>query len=266
MGTDIILTDNQQTMTSLDVAMITGKQHKHVMEAIRKMESAWEKVHGSKFRLSSILRNLPNGGSRQTPIYILTKTECLYIATKFKDEPRAKLVLRWEQLETKERTTTTLPDFSNPAEAARAWAEQYELRQIATKRADEAEQQVFALSAEIESAQPKITYFEAFMKSVHGSKASCIREVVKQAHIKSETEFIAWMLRKRILFRSGKGNRLQPYAEYTSYFDIIDVYDAKNDWSGKQLKMNPYGKNKVVKRYHDEHPEAFYEQKQLFNI
>jgi hypothetical protein len=30
---------------------------------------------------------------------VLTKTECLYIATKFNDETRAKLVLRWEELE-----------------------------------------------------------------------------------------------------------------------------------------------------------------------
>jgi phage antirepressor YoqD-like protein len=33
------------------------------------------------------------------PCYSLTKTECLYIATKFNDEARARLVLRWETLE-----------------------------------------------------------------------------------------------------------------------------------------------------------------------
>ena len=33
------------------------------------------------------------------PCYQLTKTECLYIATKFNDEARARLVLRWEELE-----------------------------------------------------------------------------------------------------------------------------------------------------------------------
>jgi phage regulator Rha-like protein len=33
------------------------------------------------------------------PCYSLTKTECLYIATKFNDEARAKLVIRWQQLE-----------------------------------------------------------------------------------------------------------------------------------------------------------------------
>ena len=86
-------------MTSLEVAEICGKQHKHVMEAIRKMEPAWVKICGSNFRLTS--RNVvqPNGGTREVPCYKLTKTETLYIATKFKDEERAKLVLRWEELE-----------------------------------------------------------------------------------------------------------------------------------------------------------------------
>ncbi|MBQ5548098.1 MAG: Rha family transcriptional regulator, partial [Prevotella sp.] len=36
----------QQTMTSLEIAELTGKQHKHVMEAIRKMEPAWVKTCG----------------------------------------------------------------------------------------------------------------------------------------------------------------------------------------------------------------------------
>ena len=40
-------------MTSLEIAELTGKQHFHVMEAIRKMEPAWEKVAASNFRLGS---------------------------------------------------------------------------------------------------------------------------------------------------------------------------------------------------------------------
>ena len=38
-------------MTSLEIAELTGKQHKHVMEAIRKMEPAWVKVNGRNFAL-----------------------------------------------------------------------------------------------------------------------------------------------------------------------------------------------------------------------
>ena len=80
-------TSEPQRMTSLEIAELTGKQHKNVMQAIRNMEPAWVKVQGLKFQLL------------QKTYYSLTKTECLYIATKFNDEARARLVLRWEELE-----------------------------------------------------------------------------------------------------------------------------------------------------------------------
>ena len=93
----------QQTMTSLEIAELTGKQHKNLMRDIRNMEPAWEKVQGLKFELSSRTYQLPNGGTKEVPCYVLTKTECLYIATKFNDEARAKLVLRWQELELQEQ-------------------------------------------------------------------------------------------------------------------------------------------------------------------
>ena len=85
-------------MTSLEIAELTGKQHKHVMEAIRKMEPAWVNIAGSNFRLGSY----KDANGQLRPCYQLTKTECLYIATKFNDEARARLVLRWETLERQE--------------------------------------------------------------------------------------------------------------------------------------------------------------------
>jgi len=89
---------SEQTMSSLEIAELTGKQHKHVMEAIRKMEPAWLKVNGSNFRLVEY----QDKKGELRPCYQLTKTECLYIATKFNDEARAKLVLRWQELEMQE--------------------------------------------------------------------------------------------------------------------------------------------------------------------
>jgi phage regulator Rha-like protein len=90
---------NVQTMTSLEIAELTGKNHFDLMRAIRKMEPAWEKTCGCKFALTSRTIVQPNGGTREVPCYSLTKTECLYIATKFNDEARARLVLRWQELE-----------------------------------------------------------------------------------------------------------------------------------------------------------------------
>ena len=54
----------EQTMTSLEIAELTGKQHFHVMEAIRKMEPAWVKIAASNFRLTSRTIVQPNGGTK----------------------------------------------------------------------------------------------------------------------------------------------------------------------------------------------------------
>ncbi|MBR2097419.1 MAG: phage regulatory protein/antirepressor Ant [Prevotella sp.] len=84
-----------QRMTSLEIAEITGKPHNDVLKAIRKMESAWVKVNGGNFSLV----DYKDSKGELRPCYSLNKMECLYIATKFNDEARAKLVVRWQQLE-----------------------------------------------------------------------------------------------------------------------------------------------------------------------
>ena len=91
--------NGEQIITSLDIARLTGKEHKNVLRDIRNMEPAWEKLHQLKFEQMQIRENLPNNGYRLRTVYALTKLECLYIATKYDDVSRAKLVLRWEELE-----------------------------------------------------------------------------------------------------------------------------------------------------------------------
>ena len=87
--------DAEQRMTSLTIAQVTGKMHKDVLKAIRNMEPAWLKVNGRHFALV----DYKDSKGELRPCYSLTKTECLYIATKFNDEARARLVKRWYQLE-----------------------------------------------------------------------------------------------------------------------------------------------------------------------
>lgn len=73
-----------QHMTSLEIAELTGKQHKDVLKAIRNMELGWVQVAGRKFALGSYT----DSNNQQRPCYLLTKTETLYVATKFNDEAR----------------------------------------------------------------------------------------------------------------------------------------------------------------------------------
>ena len=78
----------------------------YLVPAEGRMEPAWEKVTGLKFQLCEKSYLLANGVTKKQPFYQLTKTECLYSATKFNDEARAKLVLRWQELELEEGFAT----------------------------------------------------------------------------------------------------------------------------------------------------------------
>jgi len=95
-----------------------------IMRSIRSMEPAWEKIARVKFELGEYL----DDNRQPRPEYHLTKRECLYIATKFNDEARAKLILRWEQLETMK------PDFSDPnvvLQLTQNWKDKQEKRVMA---------------------------------------------------------------------------------------------------------------------------------------
>ena len=158
--------ESKQTMSSLEIAKLTGKPHNDVMKAIRAMEPSWEKVSQGKFSLSSRKVEQPNGGIREYPCYELTKTECLYVATKFNDEARAKMVLRWEELEQKQRAQMLqLPDFTDPAEAAMAWAKEYKEKKVLAIENKKLEEENIQLAAENQELKHDKNYLDLIMRS-----------------------------------------------------------------------------------------------------
>ena len=160
MSNEIIKFGEVKGMNSLQIAEVTGKNHKEVLRDIRNILE-----RGASER-NFALTSYNDKQGKERPMYELTPKGCLILASGYDVVLREKIVDKLEEYQQKERTTmTALPDFTNPAEAARAWAEQYELKQIETKRADEAEQQVLALTSEIEKMQPKISYYDTILAS-----------------------------------------------------------------------------------------------------
>lgn len=152
-------TSEMEILTSLQIAEITGKRHKDVLRAIRTMQPAWEKVNGRKFALVEYT----DSKGEKRPYYELTKTECLYIATKFNDEARARLVLRWEELETEKRTTHQVPQTF--AQALLLAAKQQEQIEEQQKQIAEQKQLVSAQGELIEVMKPKVTYCDVILQS-----------------------------------------------------------------------------------------------------
>lgn len=147
----------KETMTSLEIAEVTGRNHKDVMRSIREMEEAWVKVNGRKFALVEY----KDAKGEMRPCYSLNKTECLYIATKFNDEARAKLVLRWEELERKEQYQVP-QSFAEALMLAAKQQEKIEQQQLALKSKNE---EIIQLSATITEMQPKVSYVDTILSS-----------------------------------------------------------------------------------------------------
>lgn len=160
--------DNER-MTSLQIAEVTGKAHKNVMQAIRNMEPAWEKVQGLKFQLMQMQTETNNGGYKMTPYYQLTKEECLYIATKFNDEARAKLIKRWKELEESHQKASMPTTY---LEALKSLVASEERRQQLALENKKQQQEIITISREnaelgnkITEMLPKVSYYDQILQS-----------------------------------------------------------------------------------------------------
>jgi Rha family phage regulatory protein len=125
----LISTVNPVTMTSREIAELTGKDHGNVMRDIRAMVDAIS----TDSNLNPCAKSTTYAGrdGRQYPQYELDKDTCLTLLLGYDAVARMKVVKRWQELEA--AAAPALPNFSNPAEAARAWALEYEARQLAER-------------------------------------------------------------------------------------------------------------------------------------
>lgn len=159
-----IVDNNEERMTSLQIAEVTGRAHRNVMQAIRKMEPAWMKINELKFKLV----NYQDKKGESRPCYSLTKEECLYIATKFNDEARAKLIRRWKELEEAHRPA--MPQ--NYLEALKAMVKIEEQKQQLAIENHKQQEQIVNISREnvelgnrITEMLPKVSYYDQILES-----------------------------------------------------------------------------------------------------
>ena len=153
-----------ERMTSLQIAEITGKAHADVMKAIRKMEPAWSKINEGNF---SLVEYKDKKGETR-PCYSLNKEECLYIATKFNDEARAKLIKRWKELE--EQSKPSVPQ--NYLEALKSLVKSEEEKQQLALENRKQQQEILTISKEnmelenkITEMLPKVSYYDQILQS-----------------------------------------------------------------------------------------------------
>ncbi|HAF3913915.1 TPA: hypothetical protein G8A89_004815 [Salmonella enterica] len=114
-----------KTMSSREIAELTGKEHKNVLADIRKMLSEIQSAEKSA--------DYKDGKGRTYQMLLLDKEETLILISGYSIKMRAAIIRRWQELES-QVSKPALPDFTNPAEAARAWAAEYEQKLIAQEK------------------------------------------------------------------------------------------------------------------------------------
>ena len=175
----------KETMSSLQIAEITEKPHNDVMKAIRAMEPAWIKVNGGNF---SLVDYTDKKGEKR-PCYELSKIECLYIATKFNDEARAKLILRWEQLEKEKRNG----NFQVPGSFKEALL-------LAAHQQEEIENQQKQIAAD----KPKVLFAEAVSTSQRSCLISELAKIISQNGVTiGQNRLFEWMRKNGFLCNKG---------------------------------------------------------------
>lgn len=103
----------EQTMSSFEIAQITGKQHSHIMRDIRELNKVYEKLHQSKIGQMLKITELPNGAKRKDPYFELTKMQTWDLLTGYNAELRIKVNRRWAELEAKQQYNFPTPKIFN---------------------------------------------------------------------------------------------------------------------------------------------------------
>jgi putative antirepressor protein len=218
---------NSLTMTSREIAEIIGKPHNDLLKAIRAMEPAWERTTGKKFPLVNYQQVTGNGTVREFPEYQLSKREVLYVATKFNDESRAKLILRWEELE------NNLNGNQNVISLPQNYEEALEHLLIQVRENKK-------LIAENKVLQPKADFYDAVTQS---EDTIDVGEVAKVLAIKGygRNNLFKFLREQNVLMHNN-----QPYQKYidNGYFKQIETqwYDRKAEMTHIGLKTVVYQK------------------------
>ena len=89
----------EQTMSSFEIAKLTGKRHDNVMRDIRELNKGYEKLHLLKIELKHRISDLGEGRQRKAPYFELTKMQTFDLLTGYNTELRIKVNRRWAELE-----------------------------------------------------------------------------------------------------------------------------------------------------------------------
>ena len=214
-----------KTMSSREIATLCDKEHGHVLRDIRKMlDELYPKMDSIDYKGIFTLKNEVTG---LTSEILLPKRECLILVSGYSIVLRSRIIDRWQELESSQ--SLALPNFTDPAEAAIAWAKEYREKQ--------------ALAIENQALKPKADAYEI----LSGAKGSVSIRVASGELKVPEKKFIQWLLDNDWAYREGNrtDGKLLPHAhrKEQGYLELVSVvtYNTGEAVARSQTKVTQKG-------------------------
>lgn len=212
---------NTLTMSSREIATLTGSDHSNTLKTIRSLIK-----RGVVFGNSTLYLNAQNGQSY--PEYELDYRNTMVVVSGYSPELRAAVVDRWLELEAK-TGALLLPNFNNPIEAARAWADAKEAEQkaIATK-AQINDKRTATIMGRLGNATKKIKSLEDKLQDVGNYLSIIAAKIPQRVDTQMKSNVQSWRLLKQIssdMQLPPKKVQDQRYGEVLAYhIDVIDKF------------------------------------------
>lgn len=184
----------------------------------------------------TVTKNLVSGGiQKEIYLSIDMAKELSMVERNEKGRQARQYFIEMEKVAKKQikESKIALPDFTNPAESARAWAEEYEKRELAEQKLIE--------------AQPKIEFVQ---KYVEVGTTKSLRETAKILKMPERT-MIDCLVGDGLLFRQS-GNLL-PYQKY-HVKGLFDVKTGTTEYGHNytQTRVTSKGIEYIASRYASE--------------
>jgi|WetSurMetagenome_2_1015567.scaffolds.fasta_scaffold317258_1 anti-repressor protein len=185
---------NDQALTnSLLVAEKFGKEHKNVIRDIKEL-SCSQNFRELNFELSFTIRQLPNGGHKQEPMYIMTKDGFSFLVMGYTGEQAGKFKEEYINAFNGMEKRLQTGGFQIPQTFAQAL-------QLAAIQAKEIEDK----NRLIESQIPKVVFADAVESTKDSILIGDLAKILKQRGVDTgEKRLFAWMRGNHYLCSYGE--------------------------------------------------------------